>query len=283
MPVQISEEAEESVRGLKLTAQFEVLEVKKLEIPELTPELLQELGGFDSEGAFRDALHDDLNRQLTYHQEQQARKQITALLTAAATWELPPELLRRQSRREMERTKLELRRSGFGDEEIQQKENEIRQNVLANTARLLKEHFILERIAEDEKIADEPADYDQEIELIAAQSGESVRRVRAHLEQRDLMDVLRNQIIERKVIELVLKHATFQDVPFKPEGADVEAWIGRPAANRTMRKRKFPKPSMEARSNRSPERNRGDRIAADGARRPIEPPRLLSRSLQGMG
>jgi trigger factor len=223
LPVQISEEAEESVRGLKLTARFEVLEVKKLEIPELTPELLQELGGFDSEGAFRDALHDDLNRQLIYHQEQQARKQITSLLTAAATWELPPELLRRQSRREMERTKLELRRSGFNDEQIQQKENEIRQNVLANTARLLKEHFILERIAEDEKITDEPDDYDREIELIAAQSGESVRRVRAHLEQRDLMDVLRNQIIERKVIELVLKQATFQDVPFKPEGADVEA------------------------------------------------------------
>jgi trigger factor len=164
-----------------------------------------------------------LTRQLTYHQEQQARKQITALLTAAATWELPPELLRRQSRREMERTKLELRRSGFSDEEIQAKENEIRQNVLASTARLLKEHFILERIAEEEKITDEPADYDREIALIAAQSGESPRRVRAHLEQRDLMDVLRNQIIERKVIELVLSKATFQDLPFEPEGVDVEA------------------------------------------------------------
>jgi trigger factor len=223
LPVQISEEAAESVRGLKLTARFEVLEVKKLEVPELTPELLQELGGFDSEGELRDALQSELERQLTYHQEQQARKQITALLTAAASWELPPELLRRQSRRELERAKLELRRSGFSDEEVQAKENQIRQNVLASTARLLKEHFILERIAEEEKITDEPADYDHEISLIAAQSGESNRRVRAHLEQRDLMDVLRNQIIERKVIELVLSKATFQDVPFEQEGADVEA------------------------------------------------------------
>jgi trigger factor len=223
LPVQISEEAAESVRGLKLTARFKVLEVKKLEIPDLTPDLLQELGGFESEAELRDALRDELDRQLTYHQEQQARKQITALLTAAATWELPPELLRRQSRREMERTKLELRRSGFSDEQIQEQENKLRQNVLASTARLLKEHFILERIAEEEKIADESADYDREIALIAAQSGESQRRVRAHLEQRDLMDVLRNQIIERKVIELVLSHATFQDVPFEAERADVEA------------------------------------------------------------
>ena len=41
---------------MKLTAKFDVLEVKKLEMPELTPELLQELGGFDSEGELRDAL-----------------------------------------------------------------------------------------------------------------------------------------------------------------------------------------------------------------------------------
>ena len=30
--------------------------------------------------------------------------------------------------------------------------NELQQNALASTARALKEHFILERIAEDEKI-----------------------------------------------------------------------------------------------------------------------------------
>lgn len=222
LPIQISEEAEESVRGLKLTARFQVLEVKKLEMSELTPELLEELG-FDSEGDLRDALRDDLERQLKYHQEQEARKQVTALLTAAANWELPPEMLRRQSRREMERTKLELRRSGFSDEQIQERENQLRQNVLASTARLLKEHFILERIAEEEKVTDEQSDYDDEINLIATQSGESPRRVRAHLEQRDLMDVLRNQIIERKVIGLVLSNAKFQDEPFQPKSEDVEA------------------------------------------------------------
>jgi hypothetical protein len=37
------------------------------------------------------------------------------------------------------------------------------------------------------------------------------------------MDVLRNQIIERKTIDLVTSHATFQDVPFEFEKADTEA------------------------------------------------------------
>jgi hypothetical protein len=37
------------------------------------------------------------------------------------------------------------------------------------------------------------------------------------------MDTLRNQIVERKVIELVLQHATFKDVPYQSPELDTEA------------------------------------------------------------
>ena len=46
-------------------------------------------------------------------------------------------------------------------------------------------------------------DYDREVELIAEQADESPRKVRARLEKRGLMDTLRNQIIERKAIEVI--------------------------------------------------------------------------------
>jgi trigger factor len=94
---------------------------------------------------------------------------------------------------------------------------------MGSTAAALKEHFILERIAEDQSIADAAADYDEEIRAIAAQSGESPRRVRANLEKRGLMDVLRNQIIERKTIDLITSHAKFTDTPFEFQKRDAEA------------------------------------------------------------
>ena len=213
----------ESLRGQKVTAEFAVKEVKKLELPELTPAFLEEIGGFESEADLRDALRESLERRLTYYQQQRAREQILGELTVAANWDLPPELLRRQSGREFERSVLELRRSGFSDKEIQAHVNELHQNSQRATAKALKEHFILERIAEEEKIEDNPDDYDLEISLIAQQSGESPRRVRAQLEKRNLMDTLRNQIIERKVIELIQSQATFKDVPYKPQAADSEA------------------------------------------------------------
>lgn len=220
----LSEDApNEPLRGQEITAVFEVLEVKKLELPELSAALLEELGNFKDEGELRDAIQEDLKRQDEYQQQREARRQVTAALTESANWQLPPELLRRQSRRELERAVLELRRNGFTDAEIRAYENELRQNSAASTARALKEHFILERIAEDQEIDASPEDYQAEIALIAAQSGESVRRVRARLDKGGLMDSLRNQIVERKVIELVLSHANFKDVPYKPESMDTEA------------------------------------------------------------
>jgi trigger factor len=211
------------LRGKKVDLEFEVLEVKKLKLPELTEYFLQEIGGFASEAELREAIKKNLQRQLEYQQQRIARSQISSLLTKSADWELPQGLLERQSARELERAMMELRRSGFSEAEIRARENQLRQNSTAGTATALKEHFILERIAEDEKLDVDEGDYDKEIFLIAAQSGESPRRVRAQLEKRGLMDVLRNQIIERKVLELVQSEAKFKDEPYEPQKNDTEA------------------------------------------------------------
>lgn len=213
----------EALRGKEVTAEFEVLEVKQLEMPTLTPEFLDQLGGFESEDELRDAVRKSLQRRLEYHQQRRVREQVLGALTVAADWELPPELLKRQSVRELQRAVLELQRSGFSNDEIRHHENELRQNSRAATARALKEHFLLERLAETESIEDSADDYDQEIELLAMQSGESPRRIRARLEKTGQMDALRNQIIERKTIDLIVSHAKFKDVPFELESADSEA------------------------------------------------------------
>ncbi len=212
-----------SLRGQRVTAIFEVLEVKRLEKPELTPELLDELGGFTLEADLRDAVKDALVRRLEYRQRQEARRQITAALTVAAGWELPPKLLQRQSQRELQRAAMDMQSSGFSDDEIRAYENVLRQNSRVATARALKEHFILERIAEAEEIDATEEDYEAEIRRIAAQTGESVRRVRAKIEKGGSMDVLHNQVIENKVIDLILQNAQFEEVAYSPEETDVEA------------------------------------------------------------
>jgi trigger factor len=59
--------------------------------------------------------------------------------------------------------------------------------------------------------------------LLAEQADESPRRVRARLEKRGLMDTLRNQIIERKVIELIESQAEFKTIAHAPQKDEVVA------------------------------------------------------------
>jgi trigger factor len=222
--VELTQDApNEELRGKKVDVEFEILDVKKLKLPELTADFLQEMGGFESEDKLREAIRANLQRQLEYEQQRKARQQITAELLKKADWELPPGLLKRQSVRELERAVMELRRAGFSEAEIRARQNELRQNSAGSTARALKEHFILERIAEEEKIEAEEGDFEKEIFLIAMQSGESPRRVRAQIEKRGLMDVLQNQIVERKVLERVQAEAKFKDLPYETSKVEAEA------------------------------------------------------------
>ena len=77
----------------------------------------------------------------------------------------------------------------------------------------LKEHFVLQKIAEDEKIDVNDDDIDSEIERIAARTDESPRRVRARLESEDMLEALAAEMIESKALDLILDNAEYEDVP----------------------------------------------------------------------
>jgi trigger factor len=213
----------EEFRGKEVDLSLEIVAVERRKLPELTRDFLDRIGGFKDEGELKNEVRTEMERQLKFFQQKRTREQITAQLTVTATWDLPQDMLRRQARRELDRALMELQSNGFSNDQIRTYMNELHQNAMATTGRALKEHFILEKIAEDEKIEAEPDDYDKEIELIADQSDETPRRVRARIEKKGLMDTLRNQIVERKVIELIQSEAEFRDVPYSPPKDEVVA------------------------------------------------------------
>jgi len=209
----------DELAGKEYSANVKINNAKRVTVPELTPEFLEEIGGFSSEAELHDAVRDELERQLTYHQQQRVRRQITEQLTAEAAWELPPQLLRRQAQRELQRSILELQAAGFPDEEIRRQINQLQQNMLGTTERALKEHFILERIAEDHDLDASPEDIEREILIISMQQETSPRGVRAQLEKRGDMDALRNQIVERKAIDLITSEADMQETELPEDPA----------------------------------------------------------------
>jgi trigger factor len=222
--VVVSAEAESlELRGETVHVVFTVASVKTMELPDLNKEFLQSIG-VDSEEELRDEIRQILERQMVYQQRQTTRTQVMEKITESADWDLPEDLVRKQVENALRREVLEMQQAGFTSREIRSRENEIRQRSVSTTRQALKEHFVLDRIAEEEDIEVTSSDLDIEIRLMALQSGESPRRVRARLVKTGMIENLEAQIRERKAVDVILSHAVYEDVEMEaPIESSVEA------------------------------------------------------------
>lgn len=209
--LKVSLEAEQlEMRGEEIQARFTVLDVKRPEMPVLNEEFFTRIGA-KSEEDLREQFRRMLDRQVQYEQRQATRDQVLSKITEAADWDLPEELVRKQVENAMRREILELQQSGFTSADIRAREAELRQNSLTTTRKNLKQHFVLDRIAEEEKIEVTGSDIDTEIAVMAMQAGENPRRVRSRLIKSGVIENLEAQIRERKAVDVILNHAQFTD------------------------------------------------------------------------
>lgn len=211
-----------ALAGQTVQATFDIKDVKHLRLPELTHDFLHTFGVHSPE-QLREQVRMLLDRRLEYEQRQSARDQVIGLIAEAGNWELPQDLLMRQARKALGRKVMEMQDAGMSEEEISGRQRLLQQDVLQSTARSLKEHFVLQKIAETEKIDVSEDEINEEIDRIAEQNNDSPRRVRSRMEKEDLLDTLAAQIIERKTLDLVLESAVYEDVQV---GADAEKRIG---------------------------------------------------------
>jgi trigger factor len=205
-----------ALRGKTLQAEFHVQDVKTLRLPELTHEFLHTFGLHTPE-QFDELIDVLLRRRLATMQRQSARAQVIEQLGSAALPNLPEELLQRQARKAMQRKIMEWRSDGVSEAEIVSRERLHRQDVLRNTARSMQENFILQRVAELEKIEVSDDEINAEIERLANQADESPRKLRARLEKEDLMETLTADLYERKALDIILDSADYEDVELRQD------------------------------------------------------------------
>jgi trigger factor len=210
------------MRNETLDAIFEVHSISEFTPAKLDADTLDRIGS-ESVEQLHEQVRDILDRQITYRQRQSARRQLLELITESNDWELPEELVLKQVENALHREILEMKQAGYTPKEIQARENELRQNSVSMTRQAMKEHFILDRIAEDEDIDVSREDLDFEIMLMAYQSGETPRRLRSKLVKSGVIENLEAQIRERKAVDVALERASYNEVPMtEPLTADLD-------------------------------------------------------------
>jgi trigger factor len=213
--------ADQALKGKVVKARVTIKEIKVIRLPELTLNLLEQFG-VKNEAQLQELIATTLERNLEYQQRQFARQQILQHVAEKVKWDLPRDLLVRQATRILQRRVMEMRSGGMDDQQIEARMTVLRQNVLQSTAVSLMEHFVLQKIAETEKIEIEEPDIDAEVARIAAQSGESPRKVRAQLERDEMLESVATDLLERRALDVVLNNAQYEEFEIKPEEAEGE-------------------------------------------------------------
>lgn len=203
------------MRGEEVAVRFDVSEVQRQTMPVLDKEFLEKVGS-ESVEHLDGELRSSLERQIEFQQRQSTRQQVLEKIVESADWDLPESLVRQQTENALRRELLEMQQAGFTREQVLSRENEIRRNAIDSTRQALKEHFVLDRVATEQKIECEPSDIEHELLMMSFQSGEPVRRIRARMAKSGMIENLEAQLRERKAVDFILSKAKFQDVPRDP-------------------------------------------------------------------
>jgi len=263
-----SQAADPNLSGKPVLMDLAIKDVKTIRLPELTHEFLHQFGVHSPE-QFRELARTIVERRLEYQQRQAAREQVMQHIAQTATWDLPRDLLARQARKAMARRAMEMRADGIAEEEIDARIRLMQQDILQSTALALKEHFVLQKIAEVEKLEVSDQDIEDEIDRMAERSGESARRVRARLEKDDLIDALAAEMIERKALDLILDSAEYEDVPVGERPQTEVTTVEEQAVPGAMRDLEA-EADQEAREAEAAKAEQAEAAPAEGAAAPAE-------------
>jgi len=195
---------EGSLAGKTGTVTTVVKEVKQERLPELNDDFAREVGeGFSSLAALRERLANDIRERLEAQAEENYReKALTALVEAARTIEFPPVL----ADREIERLVRDQARSTGMEVDrylqmIKKTPEQLREDLTPAATERVKRALALTQLAEDEKIIVEPAEVDEEIERLAASSGQQAEQVRRMFASPDARMAIERSILTRKTMD----------------------------------------------------------------------------------
>ncbi|MFW6153770.1 MAG: trigger factor [Planctomycetota bacterium] len=196
----------EDWRGKAVTATFEVKEVKRLEVPELTDELAKEFG-MDSAEQFGEFVKERLAVQLDNERQQSMRQQVTQYLLGNTDIELPEGVAARHAQRVLQRRYVDLLYRGVPREQIDQNLELLQARASEEAAEELKLSFILDRIAEAEDIAVDDGEVNARIAEMAMRQGRRPERLRSEMANEGSLGELETRIREQKALDKLLDMA----------------------------------------------------------------------------
>jgi trigger factor len=178
-------------------------EIKEKVLPEVNDEFAAKLLPGKTLADLRHTIEHDLEHEKEHQVEHAKEEQIVKHLHENTKFDVPPPLLRNEMKRALAELVQRNRARGIPDEMLKEKEKELIETAAGVAHHRLKTNFILERIAEQEKIEVTREDVDLRIRQEAQRYNISTDKMRKELEEHDQLNALAEQILLGKTLDFL--------------------------------------------------------------------------------
>jgi trigger factor len=178
-------------------------EIKRKVLPPIDDAFAARLVPGKTVADLRHMIKHDLEQEKEHELERAKEAQIVKFLHEHTAFDLPPPLLKNETRRALNELVHRNRERGVPDDILKGKEKELIGGAGSLAAHRLKTNFILSRIAEREKIEVSREEIDARIREEAARYDISLDKMRKELQEHDGLNGLAEQILLSKTLDFL--------------------------------------------------------------------------------
>ena len=193
--------------GKSATLKIKITEVRVLVPAELNEAMLQRVGASDEE-ELRSMVRTNLVSNREMQAQRNLRQQLMDKLIDSAEVEMSEDVVERVAGDIIERQK---RRAQMYGQTIDDADEALKAETREQARREVIWHFMLEQIAEKEKVFATEDDVEAEIARMAAQTGRRPTVVRNELERAERLSELRGDVRRQKTVNLLIDKATIKE------------------------------------------------------------------------
>jgi trigger factor len=211
-PTKLPEDfASKELAGKDALIRTSVKAVKRKKLPALDTEFAKKHFDMDS----LDELREDVKKRISREKETRARavmgERLVEELVKLNPFPMPEGLIAAGTEEALQRAHLNLAQKGVPDEEIHKVLEKDKGESRENMEKALRAHFILEHLAQKEKIFVVEDAVEERVAQIASQYGKWPHEMRAYLEENGLLAQLRRNMREDLVKEFLLSKAVIEE------------------------------------------------------------------------
>src|SRR5262249_26144257 len=181
---------------------------------------------FKTVAELRNSVREDLEHKVEHQTDEEVRNAVMEQLIERNRFEVPQVAVEETMNARMKTLVRGLAAQGVDPKTLKIDWSALREQDRERATKEVRGAFILDRIAEAEKIEATDEDLDKMIEELGEKRGETAAQIKASLTKSGALDSLREQIRNRKVLDLVISAADLKIEQVEGPGQDAPGESG---------------------------------------------------------